>query len=329
MRLGQAPLRDFSHPLPPSYQYAATTPKTPLTALLCLTALRPTAPNCAQLCSVVSNCVKLCQTASNCVAVILAGDEAPCARGCASRRYDVHGKELHPQGWPPVVQRVLAATHSADYDLEADVPPAVRAATLTALRAMGAAFRDRVAREAEKERRREGKINGKGNGKGGSGGGPVRWGFKAPVTMYLLPFWAEVFPGATFVHVVRDGRDMCFHWLQSPVKRYWPHLFPETFAALAPAAKREASLVPSAGSYEGRAYLFDVPRLNLVRVTSNVLEKHLHRMRLCDFKRKERRTEPVGSVHAKFAQHYLLCTCSRADCFLVPTASSSTACQNL
>jgi hypothetical protein len=26
---------------------------------------------------------------------------------------------------------------------------------------------------------------------------------KAPVTMYLLPFWAELFPGATYIHVVR------------------------------------------------------------------------------------------------------------------------------
>ena len=134
------------------------------------------------------------------------------AGGAGDCQYDVHGKELHPAGWPPVVQRVLRESHSADYDpftapSSALFPEKVRRETAAALRAMAAKFRRRV--EAEQQR--------------SLGGGLVRhtrWGFKAPVTMYLLPFWAEVFPGATFLHVVRDGRDMAFHWLQSPVRRY-------------------------------------------------------------------------------------------------------------
>ena len=63
---------------------------------------------------------------------------------------------------------------------------------------------------------------------------------------------------------MRDGRDMAFHWLQSPVKRYWPHLFPKTMAHLPKRLQAENQLVPSAGSYEGRAYLYDVPKLNTV-----------------------------------------------------------------
>ena len=55
-----------------------------------------------------------------------------------------------------------------------------------------------VAKELAKEGRRS-------RGRGGGSAAAVRWGFKAPVTMYMIPFWAEVFPGATFVHVVREG----------------------------------------------------------------------------------------------------------------------------
>ena len=60
---------------------------------------------------------------------------------------------------------------------------------------------------------------------------------------------------------VRDGRDMSFHWLQSPVKRYWPALFPQHFSALPPSQRGGSNLIPDHGSYEGKAYIYDVPRL--------------------------------------------------------------------
>jgi hypothetical protein len=34
------------------------------------------------------------------------------------------------------------------------------------------------------------------------------WGWKNPRNMWLIPFYASVFPQLKFVHVVRDGRDM-------------------------------------------------------------------------------------------------------------------------
>ena len=166
------------------------------------------------------------------------------AGGAGDCQYDVHGKELHSAGWPPVVQRVLKESHAADYDPAADLSDRTRRETEAALRTMAARFRKRVEREA-----------GLSGNKGG--GGFTRWGFKAPVTMYMVPFWAEVFPGATFLHVVRDGRDMSFHWLQSPVRRYWPHLFPTAFAALPRGEQHEKGLIPERGSYIGRAYLYD------------------------------------------------------------------------
>ena len=87
----------------------------------------------------------------------------------------------------------------------------------------------------------------------------ARWGFKAPVTMYLIPLWDELFPGCVFVHVVRDGRDIAFHWLQSPVRRYWRALFrsEKTSAELAkPDGGGSHALIPDAGYYIGKAYLY-------------------------------------------------------------------------
>lgn len=165
------------------------------------------------------------------------------AGGAGDCQYDVHGKELHPSGWPPVVQRVLGDAHSADYDPQIDLSAAVYRETLSALRSMAQKFRKRVARE----------LSARGEGQRSM----IRWGFKAPVTMFMVPFWAEVFPGATFLHVVRDGRDMTFHWLQSPVRRYWRHIFPEQFRLLPLAEQQERSLIPERGSYIGRAYLYD------------------------------------------------------------------------
>ena len=34
------------------------------------------------------------------------------------------------------------------------------------------------------------------------------WGWKNPRNMWLIPFYAQVFPGLKFIHMIRDGRDM-------------------------------------------------------------------------------------------------------------------------
>jgi hypothetical protein len=38
----------------------------------------------------------------------------------------------------------------------------------------------------------------------------VKYGFKAPVAMTLVPWWAYLIPDFKFLHVVRDGRDIAF-----------------------------------------------------------------------------------------------------------------------
>lgn len=50
------------------------------------------------------------------------------------------------------------------------------------------------------------------------------WGWKAPRSLYLLPFLAQRFPDLRFLHVVRDGRDMAFSSNQLQLARYGPRL---------------------------------------------------------------------------------------------------------
>jgi len=40
------------------------------------------------------------------------------------------------------------------------------------------------------------------------GGVETHWGWKAPRSIYLLPFFSEQFPNFRFIHLLRDGRDM-------------------------------------------------------------------------------------------------------------------------
>lgn len=47
-----------------------------------------------------------------------------------------------------------------------------------------------------------------------------RWGWKAPRSIYLLPFLHAQFPELKFVHVLRDGRDMAFSKNQNQLRKH-------------------------------------------------------------------------------------------------------------
>ena len=53
-----------------------------------------------------------------------------------------------------------------------------------------------------------------------AGDPPSRWGWKAPRTIYLLPFLHAQFPGMKFIQVLRDGRDMAFSKNQTQLAKY-------------------------------------------------------------------------------------------------------------
>lgn len=56
---------------------------------------------------------------------------------------------------------------------------------------------------------------------------PMIWAAKSPRLMYLLPFLSVAFPGAHFVHVVRDGRDMALSSNQNQVRKHFRAMFGE------------------------------------------------------------------------------------------------------
>lgn len=53
----------------------------------------------------------------------------------------------------------------------------------------------------------------------------VSWGFKAPVSMTLVPFFEQAWGQAKFLHVVRDGRDIAFSGNQTPIEKFYKHTF--------------------------------------------------------------------------------------------------------
>lgn len=48
----------------------------------------------------------------------------------------------------------------------------------------------------------------------------LAWGWKEPRSMYLLPFWHELFPQLRFLHLVRDGRDMALSTNQNQLLKH-------------------------------------------------------------------------------------------------------------
>lgn len=46
---------------------------------------------------------------------------------------------------------------------------------------------------------------------------PTRWGDKTPLNVYDLPLIREVFPGAQFIHILRDGCDVVESYLRSGI----------------------------------------------------------------------------------------------------------------
>jgi Sulfotransferase family len=48
----------------------------------------------------------------------------------------------------------------------------------------------------------------------------MHWGWKAPRSVYLLPFLHGQFPNLKFIHVIRDGRDMALSGNQNQLNKH-------------------------------------------------------------------------------------------------------------
>jgi hypothetical protein len=119
---------------------------------------------------------------------------------------DVHGRSMSDgDGWPQIVRMVLDSVHSANYNVSS-LPDTVKEIAIFHLTNL----KKELTRKFEARFRVGVRVK--------SG---VLFGFKAPVTMLLLPILEEVFGTVKFLHVVRDGRDVALSANQSPVKKFY------------------------------------------------------------------------------------------------------------
>ena len=132
---------------------------------------------------------------------------------------DVHATSVvDGDGWPALVRLVLQATQSANYEWETDL-------TYTQQVILQSAVQEGIQQPYEargQSLRRQGEKQGMALANG------VAYGFKAPVSMLLLPVLEHVFSsrGIFFLHVLRDGRDVALSNNTSPVHKFYRVFYP-------------------------------------------------------------------------------------------------------
>jgi len=131
---------------------------------------------------------------------------------------DFHSQtSFQGQGWPPFAKHALK--HCSNRSLVYD-PTSFPSQVLDEIRGEMNQIHDRLSRRAEN-------LNVEAMKTPASKLPPARYvsyGFKAPITIVLLPLIAKyLFPdtGFKFLHVVRDGRDVALSKNQSPVKKFY------------------------------------------------------------------------------------------------------------
>jgi hypothetical protein len=98
------------------------------------------------------------------------------------------------------IPSLLDHTHSVEYALET-LPAGFRNDKIKRLRTLSSAVRDEAPEASE------------------------GWGWKHPRAIYLLPLLLKIHPHMTFVHVVRDGRDMALSKNQQQLTSFYKHLY--------------------------------------------------------------------------------------------------------
>ena len=79
-----------------------------------------------------------------------------------------------------------------------------------------------------------------------------RWGWKLCETVYILPVLDYCFPGAQFVHLIRDGRDVAFCDHKAPDSPFWRKVYFNTDRI-----RTHGGLRLSAQAYRRRSHLYN------------------------------------------------------------------------
>jgi len=134
------------------------------------------------------------------------------------RTYDVHGIGMFgKQGWPPLIQLAVGETHSANYELH-NLTTNARTTAIQELQAFKKPLDARAETRLIQIKRHLGRIDYT------KYSTAAKVGWKAPVSMLVLPLLQHVFGKVKFLHVVRDGRDIAVSENQGPVKKFY-HAF--------------------------------------------------------------------------------------------------------
>ena len=125
---------------------------------------------------------------------------------------DVHASTLFDgKGWPSLVELVMNNTRSANYEFE-DLPASVQEKARSELEKLKDEYDGRATELLAKKKLTLGDKR---------ASEKVKYGFKAPISMLMLPLLLEVYGSVRFLHVVRDGRDVALSKNQSPVKKFY------------------------------------------------------------------------------------------------------------
>ena len=140
---------------------------------------------------------------------------------------DVHaGKLFAGKGWPPFAKIALQYSKNTTNYQVSDLPEEQQNEVKTELAKLREQFRIRYTKLRSHLAAR---------GKHVVLSSAVSYGFKAPITMLLLPMLqAYMYPsGFKYLHIVRDGRDVSLSSNQSPVAKFYNSTYPDAALRLA------------------------------------------------------------------------------------------------
>lgn len=132
--------------------------------------------------------------------------------------YDIHADIVG--GWPKLVSPVLISTHSVNF-LPSQLELNLRQRMDTNIKNL----LHRVQQDSSKPPSNKLAVGGVLPKPPHVQAKNVKYGFKAPVAMTLLPYWVSSLSSSMFIHVLRDGRDIAFSANQGPVQKFYTDMY--------------------------------------------------------------------------------------------------------
>ena len=124
---------------------------------------------------------------------------------------DIHGKSiLKGKGWPPLASAVLKEMRSSNYNFE-ELSNGLQNMSVRELSKLRDELNTRGENVINKARAKNVTKISK----------DITYGFKAPVSMLLVPILQKVLGPMKYLHIVRDGRDVAMSQNQSPAKKFY------------------------------------------------------------------------------------------------------------